>query len=52
MEGTVGGRVFRKYYKVHMDKMKGEGGSKGGREVWLGQGSGGGEIQTTVIEQL
>ena len=30
------GRVFRNYYKGHMDKIKGEGGSKGGRWVWLG----------------
>ena len=33
--GDNGGRVFRNYYKGHMDKTKGEGGSKGGREVWL-----------------
>ena len=32
------GRVFKKYYKGHMDKTKGEGGSKGGRDVWLGMG--------------
>ena len=37
-EGTVGRRVFRNYYKGHMDKTKGEGGSKGGRWVWLGWG--------------
>ena len=30
-EGTVGGRIFRNYYKGHMDKTKGKGGSKGGR---------------------
>ena len=35
-EGTVGRRVFRNYYKGHMDKTKGEGGSKGGRLVWMG----------------
>ena len=29
-------RVFRNYYKGHKDKIKGEGESKGGREVWLG----------------
>ena len=29
--GTVGRRVFRNYYKGHMDKTKGEGGSRGGR---------------------
>ena len=37
-EGTVGRRVFRNYYKGHMDKTKEEGGSKGGRWVWLGGG--------------
>ena len=36
--GTVGRRVFRNYYKGHMDKTKGEGGSRGGRWVWLGWG--------------
>ena len=30
----MGRRVFRNYYKVHMDKTKGEGGSRGGR--WVG----------------
>ena len=30
----MGGRVFRNYYKGHMDKIKGEGG-KQGREVGL-----------------
>ena len=49
------GKVFRNYYKGHMDKTKGEGGSKGGREVG-GGGIGGGEIggekmQTIVIKQ-
>ena len=35
-----------------MDKTKGEGGSKGGRWVWLGWGGHGGDkMQTTVIEQ-
>ena len=50
----MGRRVFRNYCKGHMDKTKGEGESKGGREVWLGQGggvSGGGKMHTTVIEQ-
>ena len=37
-EGTVGRRVFRNYYKGHMDKTKGEGGSREGRWVWLGWG--------------
>ena len=32
----MGRRVFRNYYKGHMDKTKGEGGSKGGRWFWLG----------------
>ena len=27
------GRVFRNMYKGHMDKIKGEGGNKGGRWV-------------------
>ena len=34
----MGERVFRNYYKGYMDKTKGEGGSKGGRWVWLGSG--------------
>ena len=34
----MGGRVFRNYYKGHGDKTKGAGGSKRGREVWLGWG--------------
>ena len=41
-EGIMGGRVFRNYYEGHMDKTKGEGGSKGGRWVWLGSGGTGG----------
>ena len=49
----MGRKVFRNYYKGHMDKTKGEGGSKGGRWVWLGwaRGSGGEKMQTNVIEQ-
>ena len=39
-EGKVGRGVFRKYYKRHMDKTKGEGGSKGGRWVWMEWGEG------------
>ena len=35
MGGDNGGRVFRNYYKAHMDKTKEEGGGKGGREVGL-----------------
>ena len=29
---------YRNYYKGHVDKIKGEGGSKGGRWDWLGWG--------------
>ena len=48
----MGRRVFRNYYKGHMDKTKGEGGRKGGRGVWLRLGGRGVEkMQTTVIEQ-
>ena len=36
----VGRRVFRNYYGGHMDIAKGEGGSRGGRWVWLGCGRG------------
>ena len=43
----MGRRVFRNYYKEHMDKTKGEGGGGGGRWVWLGWE----KMQTTVIEQ-
>ena len=47
----MGERVFRNYYKGHIDKTKKEGGSKGGRWAWLGLwGSGGGKMQTTLIE--
>ena len=34
----MGGKVFRKYYKGHMDKTMGDGRSKEGRWVWLGLG--------------
>ena len=37
------GRVFRNYYKGHMDKTKEEGGSKGGRRVGWGWGERWGE---------
>ena len=48
----MGRRVFRNYYKGHMDKTKGEGGSKGRRWVSLGLGgSGEGKMQMTVIEK-
>ena len=36
----MGGRVFRNYHRGHMDKTKGEVGSKGGRWVWRGGGGG------------
>ena len=39
--GERRGRVFRNHYKGPMDKTKGEGGSKGGRWVWLGWQRGG-----------
>ena len=31
----MGRGVYRSYYKGHMDKTKGEGGSRRGRLVWL-----------------
>ena len=34
----MGTRVLRNYYKGHMDKTKGKGGSKGGKWDWLGLG--------------
>ena len=44
----MGRRVFRNYYKGHMNKTKREGGSKGGRGVWLGWGGiDGGKMQIT-----
>ena len=43
--------VFRNYYKGHMDKTKGEGGSKGEGGFGRGGGRGGEKMQTTVIEQ-
>ena len=33
-------KVYRNYYKGHIDKIKGEGGSRGGRWVWLRWGRG------------
>ena len=47
----MGRRVFRSYYKGHMDKTKG--GWNQGREVGLaGMGERGGEkMQTTINEQ-
>ena len=43
----MGGRVFRNYYKGHMDKTKGRVETREGG----GFGWGGEKIQTTVIEQ-
>ena len=49
--GGKGGRDFRNNYKGLMDKTKG-GGIRGGRWGRLGWGgSGGGKMQTTVLEQ-
>ena len=42
-EGTVGRRAFRNYYKGHMDKTKGEGGSREGGGVGWGYGEWWGE---------
>ena len=39
----MGQSIFRNYCEGHMDKTKGEGGSKGGRWVWLGWGERRGE---------
>ena len=39
-EGTVRRGDYRNYYKGHMDKIKGEGASGGGREVRWGGGMG------------
>ena len=36
----MGRGVFRNYCKGHMDKTKGESGSRGGRWVWLEWGRG------------
>ena len=48
----MGGRVLRNYYKRHMGKTKGRVEAReGGGIVWGGVGSGGGKMQTTVIEQ-
>ena len=49
--GGKEGRVFRNNYKGHMDKTKG--GWNQGREVGMAGvgGSGGGKMQTTILEQ-
>ena len=48
----MGRRVFRNYYKGHMDETKGrvQGREEGGFG-WAGVGSGGEKMQTTVVEQ-
>ena len=48
----MGRRVFRNYYKGHMDKTKGEG-RKGGRAVGLAgvEYRGGEKMQTPINEQ-
>ena len=46
----MGRGVYRNYYKGHMDKIKGEGGS-GGWFGWGGGGRDGEKRHTTVIEQ-
>ena len=38
--GTVGRGDYRKYYKGHMDKIKGEGEGGGGRWDWVAWGGG------------
>ena len=43
MEEKVRRGDYRNYYKGHMDKTKGEGGSRGGKWVWLGWDRGWGE---------
>ena len=49
-------RVFRNYYKGHMDKAKGEVGSKGGRWVSMGYGGRVGrkcrQLYLTTIKEL
>ena len=46
----MAGRVFRNYYKRHMNKTKGEDEREGGGFGW-DRGKWWEEIQTTVIEQ-
>ena len=46
----MGRAAYRNYYKGHMDKIKREGGGRGGRWVWLGGWKDGKKMQTTVIE--
>ena len=47
-EGTVRRGDYRNYYKGHMDKIKGKGGSGGGTGVWLGWGGGMGRKGTQL----
>ena len=39
---------YRNYYKGHTDKIKGEGGGRGGRVVWMGWGGGIGRKATQL----
>ena len=49
--GGTEGRVFRNIYKGHMEKNQREVGLRvGGGDGW-GGGRGGGEMETTVLEQ-
>ena len=47
----MGGRVFRNYYKEHIDRTKGGGGSRGGWCVWLGWVRGVGEKMQTMVTE-
>ena len=47
----MGRRVFRDYYKGHMDKTKGEVEAREGGGFGWGGGRDGGEMQTIVTEQ-
>ena len=44
----MGRGVLRSYYKGHMDKIKGEGGGRGGRWVWLGGVEGWGDKKLKI----
>ena len=50
-EGIMRGRVFRNYYKEHMDKTKGRGGAREGGGFGWYWGEWLGKMQTTVTEQ-
>ena len=49
--GGKGEQDFRNNYKGHMDKTKGGWNREVGGDGWGGEGSGSGEMQTTVLEQ-